>query len=150
MKRTVGMVGRALIAHPAVGPQRRVLQERRDEARLADPGLAGNQDHLALALPRQLLAREREFDLCLAADKADRAHGSHRLEAALRCGSAFDRPDRDRLVDALDLAAAEAAKREQVAKQLARRSRNDNRPRLRQALQPRSDVRCIADHRLLL
>ena len=104
MKRTVGVVRRALIPHPAVRPQRRTLAERCDQARFSDPGLAGNQHRLALALPRQLLAREREFDLCLAADKAHRARGAHRLEAALRCGSTFDRPDRDGFGDALDLA----------------------------------------------
>ena len=45
---------------------------------------------------------------------------------------------------------AEVAKNEEIAKQLARRSSNDDRPRLRQALEPGRDVRCIADHCLLL
>jgi hypothetical protein len=67
---------------------------------------------LALALPSQLLAREREFDLCLAADNTNRARRAHRFEAALRCGCTFDRPDCDGFGDALDLAAAEVAKSE--------------------------------------
>src|SRR5882757_10136298 len=125
MKRTVRVVGRALIAHPAVRPQREALGERCNDARFADPCLAGNQHHLALALPRQLLARERERDLCLAADQAHRARGAHRLEAALRCGFTFDRPDLDGFGDALDLAAAEVAKSEYFAKRLARRSSDD-------------------------
>src|SRR5467141_1700700 len=112
MKRTVDVVRRALIPHPAVRPQRRILAEHCDQARFADPGLAGNQHPLALALPRQLLAREREFDLSLAADKARRARGAHRLEATLRCSATFDRPDRDGFGDTLDLAAAEAAESE--------------------------------------
>src|SRR4029077_13230780 len=112
MKRTVGMIGRALISHPAVRPQHQALGERCDNARFADPGLARDQHHLALALPRELLARKHEFDLRLAADKANRARGADRLEAALRCGSTFDRPDRDGFGDALDLAATEAAKSE--------------------------------------
>src|SRR5207248_11612144 len=120
------------------------------QARLADPGLTGNQHHLAFALPRQLLAREHEFDFCLAADKADGSRRTHRLEAALRCSSTFDRPDRDGIGDALDLAEAEIAKSEEIAKQIARRIGDDYRPRLCQALEPGSDVRCIADHCLLL
>src|SRR5919108_5360220 len=109
MKCTVDVVRRALIPHPAVWPQRRVLAEHCDQARFADPGLAGNQHHLTLTLPRQLLAREREFDFCLAADKAQRARRAHRLEAALRRRPTFDRPDRDGFGDALDLAQAETA-----------------------------------------
>src|SRR6185295_12808801 len=116
MKRTVRVVGRALIPYPAVCPQREALGERCHNARFADPGLAGNQHHLALALPRHLLAQKREFDLCLAADKAHRACGAHRLEAVLRRSAAFDRPDRDGIGDALDLAKAEVAKSEETAK----------------------------------
>ena len=67
---------------------------------------------MALALPRLLLAREREFDFCLAADKAHRARRAHRLKAAFRCRSTFDRPDRDRFGNALDLADAEATESE--------------------------------------
>jgi hypothetical protein len=85
-------------------------------------------------LPRKLLAREHEFKLCLATDKADGSRRAHRLEAALRCGSTLDRPDREGFGYALDLAVAEVVKGEQIAKQPACRIRYDNRPRLRQAL----------------
>src|SRR5215470_15130106 len=109
MKRTVGVVGRALIPHPSVRPRRETFGEHCNNARFADSGLAGNHHDLALALPRQLLARQREFDLRPAADEATRARRAHRLEAALRCGGAFDRPDRNGFGDALDLAMAEIA-----------------------------------------
>src|SRR6266702_216254 len=112
MKRTVRVIGRALIPHTAVRPQREALGELCHKARFADAGLAGNQYHLALAQPRQLLARSHAFDLCLAADKANRSRRAHRLEAALRCGSTFDGPDGDRFGDAADLAVAKAAKSE--------------------------------------
>src|SRR6185312_17025215 len=112
MERAVGVVGRALIPYPAMRPQREAFGERCHNARFADAGFAGNQDHLTVALPRRLLARAREFDLCLAADKAHRARGAHCLEAALRCNSTFDRPDRDGIGDALDLAKAQVAKTE--------------------------------------
>src|SRR4029077_6840013 len=112
MERTVGGIRRALVSHPAVRPQREALEERRHNARFADSGVTGNQHHLALALPSQLLAREQEFDFRLAADKANRARRAYRVEAALRCGRTFDRPDRNGFRDALDLAAAEVAKSE--------------------------------------
>ena len=139
-----------MIPHPAVRPQRKAFAEPCHKARFADPGLAGNQHHLALALPRQPLAQQCECDLRLAPDKADRARGAHRLEAALRDGSALDRPDFEGFADPLDLAAAEAAKREKIAEQRTRRSGNDNRARLGQTLEPCRDVRCIADRCLLL
>ena len=150
MQRTVGVVGRALVPHPAVRPQCKALGEPGHEARFANPGLAGDQHHLALPFPCQPLARQRECNLRLAPDKADRARGANGFEAALRYGSTLDRPDRDGLADTFHLAAAEAAKREQIAKQRARRSGNDNRARLGQALESGSDVRCISDRCLLL
>src|SRR5215207_4783533 len=112
MERTVRVIGRALVPYPAVRPQREAFGERCHNARFADPGLAGDQHHLAVALPRQSLTQEHEFDLCLAADKAHRARGTHRLEATLRCRSTFDRPDRDGFGDALDLSEADVAKNE--------------------------------------
>ena len=150
MQRAVGVIGRALIPHPAVRLRCKAFADPCHQARLADPGLAGNQHHLALPFPRQPLARQRECDLRLAPDKADRTRGAHRLEAAFRYGPALDRPHRDRLADTLDLAAAEAAERKEIAKQCARRRRNDDRAGLREALQPGSDVRRVSDRCLLL
>src|SRR4029450_10933941 len=112
MERAVRVVGRALIPYPAVRPQREAFGERCNNARFADSGLAGNQHHLAIALPRRLSVREHASALGLAADKAHRARGTPRLEAALRCNATFDRPDRDGFADALDLAEAEVAKNE--------------------------------------
>src|SRR5262249_41762583 len=119
-------------------------------ARFADSGLAGNQHDLSLASPRQLLAREHEFDFCRAANEADRSPRSHRLEPALRFGCTFDRPDFDWFGNAFYFAVAEIAKREQIAEQPARRRGNDNGSWLRQTLKPGSDVRRITDHALLL
>src|SRR4029453_4451153 len=112
MEGAVRVVGRALIPYPPMRSQREAFGKRCNNARFADPGLAGNQHHLALALPRQLVAQKREFDLCLATDKAHRARGTHRLEAALRRSPTFDCPNRDGFGDALDLAAAEIAENE--------------------------------------
>src|SRR5262249_45116390 len=124
--------------------------ERCDHARFANARLAGDQHHLALPLPRQLLAREREFDLRLATDETDRACRADCLEATLRCRCTFDRPHRDGLGDALDLAATEIAKIEEIAEQPARRRGNDNSTQLRQALQPGREVWRITDSCLLL
>jgi hypothetical protein len=96
-----------------------------------------------------MLAREREFDFCLATDEAHRAHRAHCFEAALRCGSTFHGPCRDGFGDAFDLPKAEAAQREEIAEQFARRSGNDNCSRLGKALEPGCNVRRIADHGLL-
>ncbi|MEY9690040.1 hypothetical protein ABH976_001186 [Bradyrhizobium ottawaense] len=65
-------------------------------------------------------------------------------------GAPLDRPDRDGFGYPLDLAAAEVAKREEITEQPARRRGNDDRSRLRQALEPGSEVWCIADGCALL
>src|SRR5205823_6021273 len=116
MKRTVGVVRRTLISHPAVRAQRGAFGQRCDDARLADARFARNQHYLALPLPCPALARENEFDLVLAADKADRARRADRLEATLGCGRSLHRPDCDGFGYSLDLTAAEIAKSEEITK----------------------------------
>ena len=99
--------------------------------------------------PRQPLARQRECDLRLAPDKADRARGAHRLEAALRYGPALDRPDRDRLADALDLAAAEVRNVKRSPSSARVEAATTTAPGS-WLLQPGSDVRRVSDRCLLL
>jgi len=60
MKRTVRVVGRTLIAHPAVASQRKSFAKRCHDPRFTDSRLTGNQHNLTLALPRQPLARKRQ------------------------------------------------------------------------------------------
>ena len=126
------------------------LAQRPHEARLADAGLARQQHHLALALLGSLPALEQQADLVLAADKRRQARSVQRLEPAL--GGAFPRPR-----------AKPGPERESPSVSCRPSSASSNSPpiscrvraaittaaRLGQGLQPRRQVRRVADHRLL-
>ena len=72
-----------------------------------------------------------------------------RLEAASRPALARDPPGRERLGEALEPLRAEVGELEQAADQPARRLADHHAARLGQRLQPRREVRRLADHRLL-
>ena len=59
-----------------------LVLERRDQARLADAGFAGQQDHAALAILDLLPSPQQKFDLLLAADHRRQARGAQRFETA--------------------------------------------------------------------
>ena len=69
VERAVDVIGRALVAERDVRLPAESLAQRPDEPRLADPGLADEQDHLALAGLRLLPALEQQRQLLLAADQ---------------------------------------------------------------------------------
>ena len=123
--------------------------QRPNEARLADAGLARQQHHLAVALLGSLPVLEQQADLMLATDKRRQACPVQRLEPAL--GGAFPdhapRPHRNG--KALQGLQAEFGELEQPANQLPGAGGDHHRARLGQGLQPRREVRRVADHRLL-
>ena len=86
----------------------------------------------------------------LAPDQRRETLAVQRLEAALGAALALDPPGRERLGEALEALRAEVGQLEQAADQPARRLADDDAARLRQRLQPRRQVRRLADHRLLL
>ena len=82
-ERAVRVVGRALVpqARRPLGPE--PLAQRQDEPRLADAGLAAEQDDLALALLGALPAVEQQRDLVLPAHQRREPGTAQGLEAAL-------------------------------------------------------------------
>ena len=71
------------------------------EPRLADPRLAREQHHLALAVARLPPTALQQRDLLLAADKRREGRGLTRLGTALNPALARDPPDREKLGEAL-------------------------------------------------
>ena len=150
VERRVGVVGRALVAQQEVRLAGHRLDQSFGDPRLADPGLAGEQDHLpfaGLGLPPAL---DQQGQFLIAAD--DRRHAA-RLpggEAALERALAEHDEGGGRFLDPLERLRAERAQHEQVAEQPAGRFGDHDRAGLGHALEAGGKVRRIADHRLLL
>ena len=126
------------------------LAQRPEHARLADPGLAREQHHLAVAVLGPGPALEQDAELVLAPDQRREMLAVQRLEAALGATLAFDPPGGERLGEALEALRAEVGQLEQPADQPARRLADHHAARRRERLQPRREVRRLADHGLLL
>jgi hypothetical protein len=148
-QRGAGVVGRALVAQGDLVLALGRVQHRPDQPGLADAGLADQEHRLTLAGRGLPPALEHEPQLLLAPD-----HGGHPvrpagLEAALGPALAGDLEARHEVLEALEPERAEAAQLEHVAQEPARAVRDHHRPRRRRLLQPRREVRGLADHRLL-
>jgi len=103
------------------------------EPRLADAGLAREQDDLAGAGPGRAQALAQQGALRHPADEVGDP-AARRLEPALCHGDAFDHKGLDRLGKALDRLPAEVAQPEQVADQAAGGAGEDDLPGFRQSL----------------
>ena len=138
-----------MIAQPRVRLARDLGGELSGEPRLADAGLAREQDDLAGAGPGRAQAVAQQGALRRPADEVGEP-AARRLEAAFGHGDALDHEGLDRLGKALRCLPAEVAQPEQVADQAAGGAGEDDLPGLRQSLQARREVGGLADHRLLL
>ena len=148
LRPAVAVVRQTLITQHAVALPGELLLERQHDPRLADPGLAGQHDHVALALARPAPALDQERALLLAADQRAEA-GVQGLEAIHRA-QAMHPADPDRLGEPLELLRRQVLAVEQIADQAPRGRADHDLARLRQLLQPGREVRRGADHRLLL
>src|SRR5271168_371437 len=92
----------------------------RDDARLADSGLAGDQYDLAVARLGTQPTPQEEVDFLVAADQPGKRRSAQRLEPAGDDARMQHLPSRHRRGDALDLDGAEVAVLEQIADQPAR------------------------------
>ena len=146
---TVLAVRRAGVVQEGVRLVAEMLLHRRQQPRLADPRLAREQHHLALAALGPLPAPQQQAHLLLAPDQREQGRGVERLEPARRRADAEDPVRPDRLGEALGLDAAEIGALEEAADEPARAGGDDDAVRLGQPLQPRGQVRGLADHRLL-
>ena len=127
-----------------------LLAQRADEAGLADPGLAAEEHHLALALLGLPPAVEQQAELVLAPDQRRQARRLARLETALRAAAAEHPPGPHGCGEALEAVDAEVGVLEQAAEQAPGGRVDDHAARLGQGLEAGGEVRGLADHRLLL
>jgi hypothetical protein len=144
------MMGRAVVAERRIGLVAEALAQGPDHARLADPGLAGQQHHLAVAVPGPGPALEQDAELVLATDQRREVLTVQRLEAAFGTTLAFDPPGCERLGEALEPLWAEIGELEQPAHQPAGRLADHDAARRGERLQSSRKVGRLADHRLLL
>ena len=133
IERAVGVVRRAVVTERRVGLVREPLAQCAHDPRLADPRLAREQHHLALALLGALPSIRSRADLVLAADQRRELLAVHGLEAALGSTLAEHPPGRNRLGEALELAAGRdrrtrTGRRPVAARRLARSPRCRARP----------------------
>src|SRR5205823_14864549 len=126
------------------------FRQCRAQARLADAGLAGDENHLAVARLGALPATQQKFDLLVAADQPAQRRAAQRLEPALYRARTQHLPSRHRRRDALQLDGAEIAVFEEIANQPAGARSDDDGAGPSQGLQPSGEVRRFSDDRLLL
>src|SRR5687767_10668663 len=107
VERAVGAEGGALEAQPSMGLPVESFPQRFQNARLTEPGFAGQQHHLALAAPGLPPTLEQELDFLLAAYERAQPAAASRLEAGLGPAAADDTPDRHGCGEALELALAD-------------------------------------------
>ena len=150
VERAVGVIGGAEIAQLRMRPGGDLLCKRRQQARLADAGLAAEQHDLALSRCCAMPPFEQEGELCLPADQ----RRQHR-RAALRNGSR--RPSRRRCASTAPERRSPLSSRsprsvavEQARDQPLRNLGDNHRARLGERLQPRCKVGRVADDRFLL
>ena len=125
------------------------LGKRSGEPRLADARLAGDQHHPSFAALRLLPAAEKQLDFLVTTDERRRPR-AQRLGAAQHPALANDPPCRLRLGKPGEGLRPEIDEVEQPADLPARRFGDDQRVRCGQTLQPRGEVRGLADDAALL
>ena len=150
MQRAVDVERRAVVAQHGGVLAEHVLAERLHDARLADPGLAGQQDHVAVARPGALPARQQQPDLLVAADQRRQAAPGGGLEPTRRAGRLAHLVDRDRRLDSLDHVRTALLEDDQALDQPPGPLADHDGAGLGQLLQAGGDVRGLADHRHLV
>ena len=76
--------------------------QRAQQARLADPGIARDQDHLAVAVLGPSPPFQQDGELVLAPDQRRQTLPTQRLEAAIGATLAVDPERRERLCEAFE------------------------------------------------
>ncbi len=141
---------RAETAQPRVRIARQPLQHRLRKARFADTGFADQHHYPALAVPGLLPAALQERQFFVAADERGQLAPVQCLEAARGGAAAHHARGHHRRAQALELDGTQIRVLEQAPGQPPRARRDHHGPRLGQRLQPRREVRRLANHRLFL
>src|SRR5262249_28494472 len=116
------------------------LLQLRNDARLADAGLAQDQHNLAVAGLSAPPAPQQQFNLLLASDQRRQRRSAQCLEPALDDTRTQYLPRLHRLDDALDAGAPEIGISEELADQPSGARRDDDGIRLCQGLQAGGEV----------
>src|SRR5215472_10542337 len=119
----------------------KALLQFRSDTRLADAGLARDQNDLAVPSLGARPAPQQQVDFLVAADQRAQRRSAQRLEAAGDITWTQYLPRRHRPCDALDLNRTEIAVFEKIANNPARARRGEDRVRLGQGLQTGSEIR---------
>jgi len=140
------MVRRTEIAQSRMRFARQPVVQHANQARLADAGLAAQQDHLTLAASRPLPPTQQQLDFLFAPDERRQGLAPQRLEAAHDTALPYHLPRTLRIGKAGEMLRTETFDLEQCAYLPARAVGDDERTRLGQCLQPRGEVWGLADH----
>ena len=126
-----------------------LLAQRFDDPRLADPGLAGQEDGPTFVTHRPGPAVHYQVDLTVAAEQPGRTPGLPRLEATFGGMLAKHPPAWNRTGHSLQELPTEILEIETPAQQLPRALGDHDRVHFGDALQSSGQVRRLADHDLL-
>ena len=140
------VIGRAVIKDAVVRFLFEQLTEAPQNPRLADPGLARDERHLALALLGEPPALHQQADLLLAPDHGRQPAFGYHLETRMGAPFAAHPEHRDRFGYALEPLRAEIVALEQPVDEALGCGAYHHRVGLRQAFQPRGDIGCLADY----
>ena len=150
VQRTVGVLRGAEVAKPRMRFGRKVLGKGGYQSRLANSWLTRQQYDLSFSCYRLRPAPQSADQVLLAAQQAPlpQWRGKHRNGCPRILLSTPPKLSRPR--DALQVPPAQVLKLKEIAKELARAVGDNDRARVRNALQPCSKVWCLANNRLLL
>ena len=144
------MLRRAEIAQARVQLIAEALHERGGKARFADPGLAGKQNHLTFTALRPCPAPEQQFAFFFPPDERREAGSVQRSEVVRDRARPQSRPGQRRSGEPLEVPRSEILKLEEIAEKLSRALGDDHAVGLGDRLQPRREVRRVADDAALL
>ncbi len=150
VENTARVIGRALIANRREVVAGDVLGEALQQPRLADARLARNQHHLALAGLGETPAVGQQAQLVHAADEFRQRTGVCGFETGLRGSLRHDAPGPDRLAESLDRHRLAGIQLEGAADQPLGRRLDQYLPGLGCGLQPRREVRGVAERGVFL
>ena len=145
LQRAALMMRQAEIAHAGRVLGFDLFEQRRDQPRLADAGLARQQHDAAVIVFGLRPAARQQIELLAAADQRHLVGCAQLLEAALHALLAQHPPGGDRPVEALERARIDRLVFEQVAGEPPRAGRDQDRVGRGGRLQARGQVRRLAD-----
>src|SRR5262249_8255539 len=120
------------------------------EPRFADARFAGNQDDLTLAALRPRPAPQQQLGFFLAPDEGSQTARMQGLEAAFDGARPQRHPGPRRLGEALEVPGPEVLQFKEIAQKSTRAVANDDHVRLGNLLQPRREIRRLANDAALL